>query len=85
MFIIICVSCTIAFSHILAPATPWGKNFMPRVAAKLDVAVIGDVMDIKSDSKFIRPAYAGNAIQVRSWHRVTYDNGNVLSLLNNVL
>jgi electron transfer flavoprotein alpha subunit len=55
-----------SYSHIVAAASPWGKNVLPRVAVKLDVAVIGDVMKINSDSQFVRPAYAGNAIQTVS-------------------
>jgi electron transfer flavoprotein alpha subunit len=50
------------FTHVLAPATSIGKNFMPRVAALLDVAQISDIIAVESADTFQRPIYAGNAI-----------------------
>ena len=52
------------FTHIVAAATALGKNFMPRVAALMDVMIISDVTEIISSDKFERPIYAGNALQI---------------------
>lgn len=49
-------------THILSPATTFGKNFMPRVAALLDVAQISDIVAIESADTFVRTIYAGNAM-----------------------
>ena len=50
------------YSHILAAATTNGKNFMPRVAALLDVSQISDISAVTSEDTFERPIYAGNCI-----------------------
>jgi electron transfer flavoprotein alpha subunit len=50
------------YSHILAPATAYGKNVLPRVAAKLDVAQISEITKVICADTFERPIYAGNAI-----------------------
>ena len=51
-----------SYSHILAPATAYGKNILPRVAAKLDVAQISEITKVDAPDTFERPIYAGNAI-----------------------
>ncbi len=50
------------YTHILSAATTGGKNYMPRIAAKLDVAQISDIVSVESADTFVRPIYAGNAL-----------------------
>ena len=50
------------YGHVLAAATAMGKNFMPRVAALLDVAQLSDITAVLAPDTFVRPAYAGNGM-----------------------
>ena len=50
------------FTHILAPASTFGKNLMPRISAKLDSQQISDIISVESDDTFKRPIYAGSCI-----------------------
>ncbi|MGY8986464.1 MAG: electron transfer flavoprotein subunit alpha/FixB family protein [Sphingomonadales bacterium] len=57
------ISLSSNYSAIIAAATTTGKNFLPRVAAALDVMQISDIISVESNNTFKRPIYAGNAIQ----------------------
>ena len=50
------------YTHVLAPATGFGKNVMPRVAALLDVAQISEIVVVESPDTFVRPIYAGSVL-----------------------
>src|SRR5262249_42321676 len=51
------------YEAVLTPATSQGKNLSPRLAAKLDAAQISDIIEVVDASTFVRPCYAGNALE----------------------
>ena len=56
------ISISSSHSYILAPATTFGKNLLPRVSAKVDSQQISDIISVESDDTFKRPIYAGSCI-----------------------
>jgi electron transfer flavoprotein alpha subunit len=59
---VLALALTALYSHVLAPATTYGKNVLPRVAARLDTGQISEISKVLSPDTFERPIYAGNAI-----------------------
>lgn len=64
------------YAYLVAPATTFGKNLMPRIAAKLDIQQISDVIAVEGPKTFVRPIYAGNALMTVE----TAQDKNVLTI-----
>ncbi len=58
-----------SYSHVMLPATGFGKNIAPRIAALLDVAQVSDIIAVESADTFVRPIYAGTCAQLVSTRR----------------
>jgi electron transfer flavoprotein alpha subunit len=68
---VLVLALTGTYSHILAPASAYGKNVLPRVAARLDIGQISEITKVIAPDIFERPIYAGNAIAtVQSLDRI---------------
>ena len=65
------------YTHILAPSTNHGKNYIPRLAALFDSGPMMDVMDVVDENTFKRPMYAGNAIATMKMTNPVKVNSNI--------
>ncbi len=72
----IIVKTALSYSHVIAPASTFGKNLLPRISALLDTTQVSDIIGIENENTFIRPIYAGNAIS----HVQTNQEINLLTI-----